>query len=76
MLKRPFKRRGYSGNSQSEIEENELERIIMEQEIRMQEKYKLDLNEIEKMKIKELRDQLSKLHLSMIDKKIRTKLWD
>lgn len=48
----------------------------MEQEIRMQEKYKLDLNEIEKMKIKELRDQLSKLHLSMIDKKIRTKLWD
>lgn len=48
----------------------------MEQEIRMQEKYKLDLNEIEKMKIKELRDQLSKLHLNMIDKKIRTKLWD
>lgn len=48
----------------------------MEQEIRMEEKYKLDLNEIEKMKIKELRDQLSKLHLSMIDKKIRTKLWD
>lgn len=58
--------RDCSRNSQSKIEE----RTIME--IRdLNAGNKLDVNKIEKMKIKQLRKQLSKLHLSTTFKYVR-----